>query len=367
MNRRALLVSAVAGLFFTAVQAHADITVALAGPLTGPNAIFGEQFKQGATKAVADINAKGGVLGQKLVLITADDACDPKQARSVAEDLSAKQVAVVIGHYCSGSSIPASEVYQENGILEISPATTNPLFTERNMDNVFRTCGRDDQQGPTAADYLMKHFKGKAIAVVHDKSAYGKGLADQVKADLEKSGNKPVLYEAITAGEKDYSALVTKLKSVRADVVFFGGYQTEAGLIIRQMRDQALPAILMGGDALVSQDLWTITGAAGDGTLMTFNPDPRALPQNAQLVQYFRAQHYEPEAYTLYTYASIQVWAQAVEKAKSFDTAKVAAALRASTFETALGTIGFNAKGDNTAAGYVVYAWKNGTYDMVKP
>lgn len=347
--------------------AQADILVGLAGPLTGPQAIFGEQFKQGATKAIADINAKGGVLGQKLVLVTGDDACDPKQARSVAEDLSAQKVAVVIGHYCSGSSIPASEVYQENGILQISPATTNPLFTERKMDNVFRTCGRDDQQGPAAASYILKVFKGKNVAVVHDKSAYGKGLADQVQEELEKGGVKPVLYEAITAGEKDYSALVTKLKLAKADIVFFGGYQTEAGLIIRQMRDQELATVLMGGDALVSQDLWTITGKAGEGTLMTFSPDPRALPQNAALVQYFRSKHYEPEAYTLYTYGTVQVWAKAVEKAKTIDPVKVAAALKANTFETAIGTIGFDAKGDVTAPGYVVYAWKNGTYSMVKP
>lgn len=367
MKQGAFAVLAGFGLFAALPSAQADIVVALAGPLTGPNAIFGEQFKQGATKAVADLNAKGGVLGQKLVLITADDACDPKQARSVAEDLSARKVAVVVGHYCSGSSIPASEVYQENGILEISPATTSPLYTERKMENVFRTCGRDDQQGPTAAAYILKAFKGKTVAVVHDKSAYGKGLADQVKDVLEKAGVKLVLYEAVTAGEKDYSALVTKLKSAKADVVFFGGYQTEAGLIIRQMRDQQLPTILMGGDALVSQDLWTITGKAGEGTLMTFNPDPRALPQNAALVQYFRSQHYEPEAYTLYTYGTVQVWAQAVEKAKSTDAAKVEAVLKSEKFDTALGTLGFDAKGDVTAAGYVVYTWKNGSYEMVKP
>ena len=349
----------------TAASAQADMVIGLAGPFTGANANNGEQLLKGATKAVEDINAKGGVLGQKLILVTGDDACDPKQARSVAEDLAAHRVAAVIGHFCSSSSIPASEVYLENNILQISPGSTNPLLTERNLPNVFRVCGRDDQQGPTAAQYLQKTFAGKSVAIVHDKSTYGKGLADEVKTSLEKLGGKASLYEAITVGEKDYSALVTKLKSVKADVVFFGGYHTEAGLIIRQMRDQGLPATLMGGDALVDQDLWNITGNAGQGTLMTFSPDPRKLPQNAALVKAFRDRKYEPEAYTLYTYGAIQAWAQAVERAKSVEMTAVAKALQSASFDTAIGTISFDAKGDVRAPGYVVYRWKDGSYDSV--
>ena len=233
------------------------------------------------------------------------------------------------------------------------------------MPNVFRVCGRDDQQGPTAAQYIQKAFAGKTVAIVHDKSTYGKGLADEVKASLEKAGLKAALYEAITVGEKDYSALVTKLKSVKADLVFFGGYHTEAGLIIRQMRDQGLAAVLMGGDALVAQDLWNITGNAGQGTLMTFSPDPRKLPQNTALVKYFRDHKYEPEAYTLYSYGAVQAWAQAVTAAKTTEMSAVAKALQTGTFETALGTISFDAKGDVRAPGYVVYRWKDGTYDTV--
>ena len=346
--------------------ARADITIGVAGPMSGSEAAFGEQFKRGALKAVEDINAKGGVLGQKLVLVMGDDACDPKQARSVAEDLSAKKVPMVAGHFCSGSSIPASEVYLENGVLQISPASTNPMLTERKMPNVFRTCGRDDQQGLVAAEYIGKHFKGKTVAIIHDKSGYGKGLADQTRDDLIKAGITPVMYEAITAGEKDYSALVTRLKLAKADLLYFGGYKTEAGLIVRQMRDQGLSTTLMGGDALVTEEYWAITGNAGQGTLMTFSPDPRKLPGNMALVKYFRDQNYEPEAYTLYTYATIQVWAQAVEKANSTDWKKVAAVLKSNTFDSAIGHIGFDAKGDVSAPGYVMYGWKNGKYDYAE-
>ena len=351
-----------AAFVMSAAAAHADITIGVAGPMTGSEAAFGEQFKRGAAKVAEDLNAKGGVLGQKIQVVMADDACDPKQARSVAEELSAKKVPFVAGHFCSGSSIPASEVYQENGVLQISPASTNPKFTERGMANVFRTCGRDDSQGKIAAGYVLEKFKGKTVAIIHDKSAYGKGLADEFQKALNASGVKEVFYEAITAGEKDYSALVTKAKLAKVDILYLGGYKTEGGLIVRQMRDQGMKTMLMSGDALVTEEYWAITGAAGEGTMMTFSPDPRLLPQNAELVKYFRAQNYEPEAYTLYTYATIQAWAQAAEKAKSTDWKKVAEVLRKEKFDTAIGKIGFDAKGDVIGPTYVMYVWKNGKY-----
>jgi branched-chain amino acid transport system substrate-binding protein len=346
--------------------ARADIVIGVAGPMTGSEAAFGEQFQRGADKAVADINARGGVLGQKLVLIKEDDACDPKQAVSVANDLVSKKVAFVTGHFCSGSSIPASDVYAENGIVQISPASTNPTFTERGLNNVFRVCGRDDAQGPTAAQYVASHFKGARVAIVHDKSSYGKGLADQFQKALNGLGVKEALYEAITAGEKDYSPLVSRLKEVKADILYFGGYKTEGGLIVRQMREQGLKTTLVGGDALVTEEFWAITGADGAGTLMTFGPDARLDPANADLVASFRAAHYEPEAYTLYTYAAIQAWAAAATRAGTTDAGKVEAALRAGGLDTVLGKIGFDAKGDITAPGYVFYQWKDGKYSYAK-
>lgn len=361
-----VLLAALAASLVSAQVAKADIVVGVAGPLTGSEAQFGEQFRQGAIKAVADINAKGGVLGQQLQLAQGDDACDPKQAVSVANDFVAKKAAVVIGHFCSSSSIPASDVYAEANIVQISPGSTNPTYTDRGLTNVFRVCGRDDAQGPTAAKYVAEHFKGKKVAIVHDKSTYGKGLADQFQAALNGLGVKEVLYEAITAGEKDYSPLVSKLKEVKADVVYFGGYKTEGGLIVRQIHDQGLKATLIGGDALVTEEFWAITGPAGEGTMMTFGPDPRLDPANATLVKYYRDQHYEPEAYTLYTYAALQAWAQAAQKAGSVDGTKVQAALRANQFDSVLGKIGFDAKGDVTAPGYVFYVWKDAKYVYAK-
>ena len=346
--------------------AQAEIKIATAGPMTGQYASFGEQMKRGAEMAVKDINAAGGVMGQKLVLSVGDDACDPKQAVAVANKFVSDGIVFVAGHFCSGSSIPASKVYTEEGIVQISPASTNPKLTEEGGDNVFRTCGRDDQQGEVAGNYLADMFKGKKIAVLHDKTAYGKGLADETKKQLNKRGINEAMYEAYTAGEKDYSAIVTKMKGAGIDLVYLGGYHTEAGLMVRQAREQGYGVQLVSGDALVTDEYWKITGPAGEGTLMTFSPDPRKDPAAASVVKTFRSTGYEPEGYTLYTYGAIQAWVQAVTKAGSTKTDKVISSLRKNKFGTVLGNIGFNMKGDVTAPGYVFYEWKNGTYDYVK-
>ena len=344
-------------------SAMAEILIATAGPMTGQYASFGEQMKRGAEMAVADINAKGGVLGQKLKLTIGDDACDPKQAVAVANKFVSEGVKFVAGHFCSGSSIPASQVYTEEDILQISPASTNPKLTDEGGPNVFRVCGRDDQQGMVAGTFLADTYKGKNIAILHDKTAYGKGLADETKKQLNKMGVKEAMYEAYTAGEKDYSALVSKMKNAKVDVFYVGGYHTEAGLMVRQAREQGYDVQLVSGDALVTDEFWKITGDAGAGTLMTFSPDPRKNPTAAPVVKKFRDGGYEPEGYTLYTYGAIQVWAQTVKNAGTTDTGKMISALQSGQFDTVLGKIGFDKTGDVTAPGYVWYEWKNGTYD----
>lgn len=353
-------------MLFAAKLAVADINIATAGPMTGQYASFGEQMRRGAEMAVADINAAGGVLGQKLKLHVGDDACDPKQAVAVANKLASDGVVFVAGHFCSGSSIPASKVYEEEGLLQISPASTNPKLTEEGGPNVFRVCGRDDQQGQVAGDYLADRFKGKKIAILHDKTAYGKGLADETRKQLTKRGVKEAMYEAYTAGEKDYSAVVSKLKNASIDVLYLGGYHTEAGLMIRQAREQSYNVQLVSGDALVTDEYWKITGKSGQGTLMTFSPDPRKNPIALPIVKKFKDGGYDPEGYTLYTYGAIQVWVQAVKKVGSTDTNKLVAELRKSKFDTVLGKIGFDKKGDVTAPGYVFYEWQDGKYDYVK-
>jgi branched-chain amino acid transport system substrate-binding protein len=349
-----------------AASAQADIPIAVVGPMTGQYATFGTQFKAGAEQAVADINKAGGVLGQKLVLEIGDDACDPKQAVAVANQVAAKGVKLVAGHFCSGSSIPASDVYSEENVVQISPASTNPKLTEQGKKNVFRTCGRDDQQGFVAGNYMADNFAKKKIAVVHDKQAYSKGLADETKKQLNARGIQEVIYETVTPGEKDYSALVSKLKQAGVEILYYGGYHTEAGLIVRQMREQGMSTTLISGDALVTQEYWGITGPLGQGTLMTFSPDPRKNPAAAPVVKEFRAKGIEPEGYTLYTYGAIQAWVDATKAAGTTDTAKVLDKLHTGSFETVLGNISFDEKGDVKAPGYVFYVWKDGQYDYVQ-
>ncbi len=351
----------------SAAAAHADIRVAIVGPMTGGEAVFGEQMRRGAEMAVADLNAKGGVLGQKLILEVGDDACDPKQAVAVANQMANKRVVFVNGHFCSSASIPASDVYAEEGILQISPGSTNPLLTERGLKTVFRTCGRDDQQGKVAGEYIAKHFKNVNVAILHDKTAYGKGLADETKKIMNGLGKKETVYEAITKGEKDFSALISRLKSANIGLIYLGGYHSEGGLIARQAREQGLKARLMGGDALVTEEYWSITGPAGEGTLMTFSPDPARNPIAKPVVDKFLQQGYKPEGYTLYSYGAVQAWAQAAEQAKSTKAEAVAKVLKSGRkFDTVLGPISFDAKGDVTAPGYVVYVWKNGKYDYAQ-
>jgi len=339
--------------------ASAQVKLAVGGPITGPSAATGAQMKNGVDQAAADINAAGGILGQKIIVSYGDDGSDPKQGVSVANKFAADGVKFVIGHYNSGVTMPSSEVYQENGILEITPASTNPTVTERKMWNIFRVCGRDDQQGAVAGEYIVKHFKGKKIAIVHDKTTYGKGLADETKKALTKGGMKEVLYEGVNTGEKDFSALVSKIKSSGADLIYWGGLYTEGGLIVRQMRDQGVKAPLMGGDGITSDEFASVGGPGVEGTLMTYGPDPRNKPEAKKAVEEFRANKFEPEAYTLYSYAGVQIIKQAAETAKSLDPKKVAEKMHSGMhFKTVLGDISYDKKGDITKLDYVMYVWK---------
>src|ERR1041385_856482 len=335
------------------------IKFGIGGAMTQSNAAFGAQLKNGAEQAVADINEGGGILGKKISATIGDDVGDPRQGVSVANNFVAAGVKFVIGHFNSGVTMPTSEIYQENGILQITPASTNPQITERNMWNVFRTCGRDDQQGAVAGDYIAQHFQGKKVAVVHDKTTYGKGLADETKKAMNAKGVQEVLYEGINIGDKDFSALISKIKASGADLVYWGGLHTAGGLIVRQMRDQGVNAPLMGGDGITSDEFATVGGPGVEGTLMTFAPDPRKRPEAKAIVEKFRAKKFEPEAYTLYSYAAVEIIKQAAEQAKSLDPKKVAEVIKSGKkFKTVIGEMAYDKKGDITRPDYVMYVWK---------
>jgi branched-chain amino acid transport system substrate-binding protein len=359
MKRIAFLGLATGFALALAGTASAQVLIGVEGPITGPNAVFGAQLKNGTTQAATDLNAQGGILGKKITLEYGDDVSDPKQGVSVANRFVGDGVTFVVGAFNSGVTMPSSDVYHENGILEITPASTNPQVTERGLWNVFRTCGRDDQQGAVAGAYIVAHFKGKRVAVVDDKTTYGKGLADETVKAMAKGGLQPVLREGVNTGGKDYSALVSKIKESRADLVYWGGLQTEGGLIVRQMRDQGVTATMMGGDGIATDEFASIGGPGVIGTLMTYGPDPRNRPQAKAIVAEFRAKGFEPEAYTLYSYAAVQIIQQAAQAAKSLDPKKVADAMHSGMrFNTVIGTISYDKKGDVTRLDYVMYRWE---------
>jgi len=358
---RLVLAAPVAVALF-ASSAMAQVKMGVGGPMTGSSAAFGSMLKNGAEQAAEDINAAGGILGQKIQLFIGDDASKPEQGVSAANKFVGDGVKYVIGHFNSSVSIPTSaEVYSENNILQITPASTNTRFTERGLWNVFRTCGRDDQQGAVAAKYIVDKLKDKRIAVLHDKTPYGKGLADETQKAMNAGGVKEVLYEGINPGERDYSAIVTKLKAQRAEVLFWGGLHGEAGVLLRQMREQGLNTVMIGGDGIATAELAAIAGDVVEGTLMTFGPDPTKRPDAAEVLKKFEAKKINPESYTLYSYAAVQVVKLAAEKAGTLDTKKVAEVIHSGmTFQTVLGKLSFDKKGDRTDADYVMYVWKKG-------
>lgn len=344
--------------------ALADMTIGWGGPITGGSAAVGEQNLNGVKQAVEDINAAGGILGEKLVLQVEDDAGDPKQAVSVANRLAAAGAQFVIGHQNSGASIPASDVYAENGMLQVTPASTNPKFTERGLWNTFRTCGRDDQQGTVAGNYLTKNFSGKHVFLVHDKTPYGQGLVEEVKKTINAGGLTEVGMEGISVGDKDYSALIAKIKEAKADVIYFGGVYTEGGLILRQLRDQGSNIAMIGGDAMFSTEFSAITGPAGDGTMITFGPDARKNPAAADVVKKFAEKKIDPEGFTLYGYAAVQVIKAGIEAAGKADPQAVADKLHSGMkIDTVIGPLSYTEKGDITRLDFVLYQLKNGKFE----
>jgi branched-chain amino acid transport system substrate-binding protein len=357
------------GFVLAAAPAFAqDITIAVVGPITGPLATIGEQQKRGAEAAAAVINEAGGVAGKKIKIVIEDDQCDPKQAVTVANRIVGNQIKFVAGHACSGASIAAADVYNENGVLMATPASSNPVLTEKGYPTILRLYGRDDAQGAYIGTWIAKNLAAKKFAILHDKGAYGKGLATVVKETTNKAGLKEAIFEGLNAGEKDYTAVVSKLKAAGIEVVYFGGYHSEAGLILRQSADAGYKFTLIMGDSLATAEFWSISGPAGEGTLFTFPTDPRRLPSAAAALAKFKEQKFEPEGFTLFSYAVVQAVAEGVKRSGAVDAAKVSAALKdGKPFDTVLGPIALDKKGDIKDPSYDINKWHEGKYAPIAP
>jgi branched-chain amino acid transport system substrate-binding protein len=369
-NALLLLAAAATSIASLATANGQDIAVATAGPMTGGNAIFGEQMKRGAEMAVKDINDAGGLLGKKLTLEIGDDRCEPKQAVPIADSFVQKKVIFVAGHFCSDVSIPASAIYAKNNIMQITPASTNPRLTDeanvKGWKTVARVCGRYDSQAVVAGKFLAATYMGKKIAILNDKTPYGQGIADEAKKNMNAAGLKEALYDSFQEGDTDFTVLVGKMTQLGIDVVYVGSYRTEVGLLIKQAREQGFDAQFVSGDALATDEFWKISGPAGEGLIMTFAPDPMENPNAKPVIDKFLKDGYRPEGFTLYTYAAFQVWAAAVKAANSFDAQKVAVQIDGHTIDTVIGSLKYDDKGDVSNSEYVWYKWHDGQYSMIK-
>ena len=352
-------VIATAGLT-AASLAHAEtVKIAIAGPMSGSVAQYGDMVKAGALTAIEQINAAGGAGGNKLEVVLMDDACEPKQAVAVANKIVSQNIRFVIGHVCSGSTIPASDIYENEGIVMVTPSATAPQLTEtKKRKYIFRTIGRDDQQGPAAAQYIIGKVKPKKVAVLHDKQSYGQGIASSVKKDLEAAKIPVAVFEGINAGDSDYSAVITKLKSQGVDFVYFGGYHPEMGLLLRQAREQGVKATFMGPEGVGNKDVTAIAGPSSEGMLVTLPADFSADPANAALVKAFADKKRDANGpFQMPAYAAVKIIGDAIAGAKSTDPAKVAAYMHKNAFTTPIGKVEYDEKGDLKSFKFVVYTW----------
>ncbi len=340
------------------------IRMGAAGPMTGDQSKMGVDLRNGAELAVAEWNEKGGVLGKKIELLSGDDQADPKQAVSVANKFINQKAVAVVGHWNSSCSIPASKYYNDANMVMISPATTNPMLTRQGLTRVFRVCGTDDQQGRIAAEFVLKKMHPQRIAIIHDKTAYGQGLADYFKKAL---GDKTavVYYGGIIQRDPDYKAVLTTIKDNKPDLYFFGGVYPEAGRLVRQSKEIGLNVPMVTGDGVFDPTFISIAGKAAEGTYVTFGKEPAGLASARSFLQKYKARFGEPGPYSIYAYDAANIILTAIAQTGTTDGARVADYISKSTFHGAFGDISFDRNGDVTVAPYVIWQVKNGKFEEV--
>jgi branched-chain amino acid transport system substrate-binding protein len=356
-----IILFVIAFIFLGCKKKEEVIKIGIAGPMTGPQAKMGTDFRNGVTIAIEEWNEKGGVLGKKVEIIVGDDQADPKQAVAVANKMVNEGVIGIIGHFNSSCSIPASDVYNRAGIPMITPASTNPQLTERGYRGVFRVCGRDDQQGMVAAQFVLNKLMAKKIAIIHDKTTYGQGLADEFKKNL--ANIEVVYYGGITQGDKDFKTVLTSIKTKNPDLIYFGGIYPEAGLLVRQAREIGLNVPFMSGDGTIDPKFIEIAGKeAAEGTFLTFGPDPKNIPTAKNFIDKYNSRFGEIGPYSIYAYEATNILLTAIKDAETTDGKTIIEKLHTMEFSGSLGTIRFTEKGDVAVAPYVIWVTKDGKF-----
>jgi len=345
-----------------AAPAGVTVTLAHAGPLTGSIAHLGKDDESGVALAVAQANDKKITIGGKPVtfkMMSEDDQADPKVGTTVAQKLVDAKVAAVIGHLNSGVTIPASEIYSKAGIPVISGSATNPTLTERGMKTVFRTVGRDDQQGPAIASYIAGELKAKKVAIIDDKTAYGEGLANEVEKTLKGSKVNIVGRERTTDKETDFKAILTKIKAKNPDVVFHGGMDATGGPMIKQARELGIKAVFAFGDGACTDEMGKLAGQAAEGMVCSQAGLPREAASK-DFVNAFKAKYGEIKQYAPYFYDATLAVIEAMKKADSTDPAKFTPEMFNIAFTGATGNVAFDAKGDRKDAEMTIFKLQGG-------
>ncbi len=340
------------------------IKIGVLAPLSGDSAAAGTDIVNGAKLAANKINKDGGVLGRQIELVKADDACDAQTGTAAVQKLVTQKVVTVAGGYCSGAAIAETVITDRNKIPFIADAQTNVTITSRGLQHVFRTIGRDDKQGEFAAQYMTKDLKAKRIAIIHDNTAYAKGLAEATKAALEKLGLTPVFFDAITPGSKDFNSFLTGVRGKQPDATYFTGYFADAGLLLKQARDLGITTPIIGGDATNDPTVIKTAGSAANNFSVTTAPLPQFISAASSFVSdYTSAYGGVPGPYSVYEYDAISVTADAIKRAGSTDPDKINAALKGTKdFAGLTGTINFEPTGDRANPVYITAVVKGGQF-----
>ena len=371
-----LLTAAVVAAFAAAAPAFAAdevVKIGHVGPISGNIAHLGKDNENGAQLAVDELNAKGVMIGGKKVkfeLIKEDDAADPKQGAAAAQKLVDAKVNGVVGHLNSGTTIPASKIYSDAGIPQISPSATNPKYTQQGFKTAFRVCANDGQLGGTLGKYAATTLKGKTVAVVDDATAYGQGVADEFRKGATKAGAKVVGVEHTNNNATDFQAILTNVKSKKPDVVFYGGMDAQAGPMLRQMKQLGITSKFMGGDGICSGELAKLAGdGMSDGQVVCAEAGGvlkgKEAPMNAFKDAYKKKFGIDVQLYAPYVYDSVMILADAMVKAKSSDPAKYLPVLAKEEYDGVTGHIAFDAKGDIKNGALTLYTYKGGNKETL--
>ena len=356
-----------------AAAAPAEETTVLIGsvaPLTGPIAHLGKDNESGARLAVDEINAEGLTIGGKKVrleLVSEDDQADPKIATQVAQRLVDKKVVGVIGHLNSGTTIPASKIYADAGIPQISPSSTNPAYTQQGFKTAYRVVANDVQQGASLGNFAVESLKVKNVAVIDDRTAYGQGIADEFVKAAEAKGAKVVKREFTSNTATDFMAILTSIKAAKPDLVFFGGMDAQGGPLAKQMKKLGIEVKLLGADGIYSPEFLKLAGEAAEGHYASFIGMPRdQMPGFASFNEKFKAKYGEVQMYSPYAYDAVRVMVEAMKKADSVDPAAFAPKLAETEYAGVTSKVKFDDKGDLVNGAVTVYQVKDGKWETLQ-